>query len=227
MAGLVSGIFANVGGNSAKRDRSDYLNSQTRMGNVFNQSFGFGQGLENRGEATTGQGLQDLGTSGNLFRRLTSGNRAATTEAMAPQINAVESQGDADRRQQAALGTARGGGAAGVNQDAKARRMAQIDNMLFGAQTGAAKELGDIGRTEVGTGLGETGQGIGAVAGAGGLASKAGEMATGSRELSDKLHQQSVQQLSNSFEDLLSGFIGEGTSGQDFLSKIPFIKNLI
>ncbi len=205
MSGLISGIFNNVGGNSAKRDRSDYLNSQERMGNVFNQAFGFGQGLEKQGQATTGQGVQDLGASGNFFRRLMSGNRAATTEAMAPQINAVEAQGDAQRRQQAALGTARGGGLAGTNQQAQNQRMAQIDNMLFGAQTGAAKEVGDIGRTEAGVGLGETGQGIGTVAGAGNLAATAGEMSTKSRELSNQMHRQSVQDLSNSFEDLLSG----------------------
>lgn len=192
-----------IGGSSAKRDRSDYLNSQTRMGNVFNQSFGFGQGLENQGKATTGQGVQDLGQSGNFFRKLMSGNRAATTEAAAPQINAVEAQGDAQRRQQAALGTARGGGAAGVNQDAQAQRNAQIDNMLFGAQTGAAKEVGDIGRMEAGTGLGETGQGIGAVSGAGQLASRAGEMATDSRGLSEKLHRAATNDISGGISSTL------------------------
>jgi predicted Zn-dependent protease len=206
MAGLFTSLVGSgaLGGSSAKRDRSDYLDSQSRMGNVFNQAFGFGQGLENRGTAATGQGMQDLGTSGNFFRRLTSGNRAATTEAMAPQINAVESQGDAERRQQASLGTARGGGAAGVNQDARSRRMAAIDNMLFGAQTGAAKEVGDIGRTEAGVGLGETGQGIGAVSGAGDLAAKAGEESLASRKLSDEMHRQATGDISKGITGTLA-----------------------
>jgi hypothetical protein len=77
--------------------------------------------------------------------------------------------------------------------------------MLFGAQTGAAGELANIGRTEAGIGLGETGQGLTAE----NIGREAEQGAAGlnlqSRELSNVLHQQSVNQLSSAFEDLLSG----------------------
>ena len=216
MSGLISGIAGSLGGSSAKRDRSDYINANERMSNVFNNASGFGNALEKQGQATMASGTADLGTSGNFFRDLMSGNRAATTQAMAPQINAVEAQGDAQRRQQAALGTARGGGAAGVNQQAQNQRMAQIDNMLFGAQTGAAKEVGDIGRTEAGVGLSQTGQGLGFENLAENTAATQGEQAIQSRKLSEDIHQQHVKALSKSFENLLSGILP--TSWLDKLS---------
>ena len=209
MSGIVSGIFNNVGGSSAKRDRSDYLNANQRLSNVFNNAFGFGQTMENAGRTAIGQGQQDLGTSGNYFRQLMA-NRGTAMRALAPQINAANEQGDAQRRQEAALGTARGGGTAGFNQDAAARRTAQINNMLFGAQTGAAGELGNIGRTEAGVGLGETGQGLGAESLASNTAAEQGGLALKSREASEQIHQQHVQQLTNAFMDILSAGVGGG-----------------
>lgn len=211
MAGLFSGVaqaFGHLGGSSAKRDRSDYILGQERLGDVFNRSMGFGKDLYNAGRTATGQGLQDLGTSGNFFRRLTSGNRTATTQAMAPQINAAEQQGDALRRQEANLGTARGGGTAGTNQQMDTNRLAQIDNMLFGAQTGAAGELANVGRTEAGVGLGETGQGLQATGLAGNIAGTGAELAMKSRSLSDELHRQAVTDYSKAFQSLMGGSMG-------------------
>ena len=208
MAGLIKGVaqaFGHLGGSSAKRDRSDYILGQERMGNVFNTTMNQGGQLYNAGRTATGQGLQDLGTSGNFFRRLTSGNRAAGLEAMAPQVNALEQQGDAMRRQEAAMGTARGGGTAGVNQQADTNRLATIDNMLFGAQTGAAGELANIGRTEAGIGLGETGQGLSAENLAGNTATNAAELALESRPLSDEMHRQAVGDYAQAFGSIAGG----------------------
>jgi hypothetical protein len=77
--------------------------------------------------------------------------------------------------------------------------------MLFGAQTGAAGELANIGRTEAGVGLGETGQALSAENLGREAQSTAAEANLKSRDLSNLLHQQSVNQLSGAFEDLLSG----------------------
>src|SRR5215475_7617840 len=108
MAGLISGVaqaFGGLGGSSAKTDRAGFMKNISNLNTLFNTTMGQGGQLYGAGRAATGQGLGDLGTAGNLFRTLASGNRTAVTQAMAPQINAVNAQGDAQRRQEAALGT--------------------------------------------------------------------------------------------------------------------------
>jgi hypothetical protein len=94
-----------------------------------------------------------MGSSLDYWKNLMSGNRATTQQAIAPVANQVQSGADAQKRQQAASGTARGGGTAGVNQQTNDKAMAQIDNMLFGAQTEGAKEVGDLGSKIASTGL--------------------------------------------------------------------------
>lgn len=213
MAGLVkgfTGLFGQLGGSSSKTDRAGFMKNISNLNDIFGTTMNQGGQLYNAGRAATGQGLQDLGTSGNFFRRLASGNRVAATQAMAPQINAATQQADAQRRQEAALGTARGGGTAGLNQTADTNRLASIDNMLFGAQTGAAGELANVGRTEAGIGLGETGQGLTAENIGREAETSAAGLNLSSRELSDKLHRQAVQDYSDAFQSLLSNKKGLG-----------------
>lgn len=222
MAGLVSGIFGNVGGSSAKTDRSNQLTAFSDLKNTFNWALPFGQSQARTGQATTAQGLQNLGQAGSYYGKLASGDRPTALQAIAPQTNAALAQSDAQKRQEAEMGTARGGGTAGLNQQRDTNLMGQIDNMLFGARGAGAQGLAGVGQAESGVGLGQTGQGIQA----GGLAAHAagelGQQALYSRGQSEKIHQQHVNQLSQSFEDLLSGIVPGGSGLEDWLSKVGF-----
>jgi hypothetical protein len=107
-------------------------------------------------------------------------------QAIAPEANAVQAQGDAARRQQAASGTARGGGTAGANQTAKDAEMARIDNALFGVRPGAVAQEQALGTTQMSQGLQFAG--LGATG-----ASNAGSIATSAREQAMKAQAAAIQ----------------------------------
>ena len=140
------GGFMGIGGSGAKTDRSWQSSAAGGLKNLFNWGM-------STGTAATSAGLGDLSSAGGFFKQLMSGNRAATNAAMAPQISTANAQADAQRRQQEASGTARGGGTAAVNQQQQSSKLAQIQNMLFGARTGGASELAKVGSAEAGTGV--------------------------------------------------------------------------
>lgn len=222
MSGLLSGIFSNVGGSSAKTDRSNQLTAFSNLKNTFNWALPFGQQQGRTGTATTATGVQDLGNAGGYFKKLASGDRSTALSAVAPASNAALAQSDAEKRQLADTGTARGGGAIGVNQQRDSDLMAKIDNMLFGARTAGATGEAKVGEAESGVGLGETGQAIQAGHLAAGTAGELGRESLESRGQSEKIHQEHVNQLSQSFEDLLSGLVPSGSQAEDVLSKFGF-----
>jgi hypothetical protein len=131
-----------VGNSSMKRDRQETLSSFTDLHNVFN--FGMSNAT-----AQQGAGAANLNKAGDYYSKLLSGNRPATLQAIAPQTAAINEATDAQRRQQSTSGTARGGGTAVANQTAQDKKMAEIDNLLFGARTDAAKGAERVGQAQV------------------------------------------------------------------------------
>lgn len=150
------GGFMGVGGSSAKTDRGTELKGFGDLANIFNFALPQAKTGAATGAATTAAGTGALGDSLDYWKKLMSGNRATMEQAVAPQTNAVQSQADAAKRNQAASGTARGGGTAGVNQQTNDKAMAQIDNMLFGAQTEGAEETAKVGGQLAQTGVAES-----------------------------------------------------------------------
>ena len=219
MAGLVSGVaqaFGHLGGSSAKTDRGNFLDAQQNMKNVFNWALPFGQQQARTGQATTAQGVSDLGNAGGYFRKLASGDRATALQAVAPASNAALAQSDAQKSELANMGTARGGGAVGVNQQRDTNLMSQIDNMLFGARTAGAQGEAGVGQAEAGVGLGQSGQGIQAGSLASGTAEAMGRQNLYSRQVSDQMHRQAVDDYSKAFGSLmgaLGGIFGGGGGG--------------
>jgi len=212
MAGLISGVgqaFGHLGGSSAKTDRSNQLTAFSDLKNVFNWALPFGQSQARTGQATTAAGTQNLGQAGSYFGKLASGDRPTALQAVAPASNAALAQSDAQKNELANMGTARGGGAVGVNQQRDTNLMSQIDNMLFGARTAGAQGLAGVGQAQAGVGLGETGQGIQAGGLATGAASDLGKQALYSRELSDAMHREAVGDYSNAFGSLMGGDLGK------------------
>ncbi len=104
-------------------------------------------------------GADAISQSLGYFTKLLSGNRPAAQQAIAPEANTALAQSDAQKRQLAAGGTARGGGTAAVNQTRKTATDAEIDNMLFGARADAAKATGALGTSTVGAGTNLAGEG--------------------------------------------------------------------
>jgi len=171
------GGFMGIGGKNSKQQNQAAEGSF----NLFNQNIARGGAASAAGGA-----LQDQGAG--YFQKLASGNRPAMMQAIAPEANAVQSQGDAARRQTAASGTSRGGGTAGANQTQKDAQMAQIDNALFGVRGGAAKETADIGGKQIA-------QGQGNYSIAAGAAGVEGQIATDARKQAAAAQQQIVKDV--------------------------------
>jgi hypothetical protein len=180
VSGFLSG-FLGIGGVNSKQQNASIGNLQ----NLFN--FGL-----NTGQAGTSAGGANLGTAGSYYSNMLSGSRPAVLQAMAPETNTIQARADAQRRQLAATGTARGGGTAGTNQQQQTDVNAAIDNALFAARPAAAKGLTDVGGTQ----LNAANQALGI---AGGAAGDAGKIATGARS-----------QAGQGWQDIFSDIFGFG-----------------
>jgi hypothetical protein len=213
MAGLISGVaqgLGHLGGSSANTDRSNQLTAFSDLKNVYNWALPFGQSQARTGQATTAAGTQNLGQAGSYFGKLASGDRSTALQAVAPASNAALAQSDAEKAQLGNMGTARGGGAIGVNQARDTDLMGKIDNMLFGARTAGAQGEAGVGQAQAGIGLGETGQGLQGAGLASGTASELGREALASRGLSNEMHRQAVGDYSNAFGSLIGGLFPHG-----------------
>ena len=71
------------------------------------------------------------------------------------------------------MGTARGGGVAGTNQQQQTDENAAVDNALFAARPAAAKGTAEIGTARANEGLGLLSTAGGATANAGDIATRA------------------------------------------------------
>lgn len=170
--------FMGIGGKNSKQQNESIGN----LNNLFSFGLDTGKAGVAKGNATTSAGLSGLGDANSYFKNLASGNRTTMMQAAAPEINAVENQSDAARRNAAADGTARGGGTASTNQTAKETTMAQIDNLLFGTRPAAAKEEAATSGKIADVGTAQSGMGIYGLQTAGGAASAAGNIATSARQ---------------------------------------------
>lgn len=137
---------------SAKTDRGNQLAGVQAGWNVFNSGMPLSNTQAKAGQDTTQTGLSNLDTAGGYWKDILSGNRTATMTAAAPAVNAEMAQADAARREQATMGTSRGGGVAAANQQAQSAGRAAIDNDIFNTRPVAAQAVQSIGtaQTQVG-----------------------------------------------------------------------------
>jgi len=155
--------FLGIGGSGAQHNRNINLAAAGNLNNVFNYAMPLGENLAGQGQATTAAGVGDINQSLGYWSKLLSGSRPAMQAAIAPETNAVLSGADASKRQQAAMGTARGGGTAGTNQQLDTTTRATIDNALFGVRPEAAKETGELGAKVAGIGQSELAESLNAL----------------------------------------------------------------
>jgi hypothetical protein len=170
--------FLGIGGSSAKTDRSNTLTSFSQLKNIFNYAMPQAQSAISGGESL-------LSSAGNYFNNLLTGNRSNLQAAAAPETNAALSGADAARRQAGASGTARGGGTAATNANAKSDVMAQIDNALFGVRGKAAEGAAGVGSSIAGIGSNLLGT-------AAGVSSSLGNISSGARATDNSINRQGI-----------------------------------
>ena len=199
------GGFLGIGGSSAKTDRKQTLQGYGDLQNIFNFGMSSGKSQLTAGQGTLGTALTELQGPASYYQKLLSGNRPALLQAIQPAVNAATDQADAQKRQAAASGTARGGGTNATQQQQDTERMAAIDNALASAKGGAAEgearvagETASIGGTELNTALNLLGLGSNA-------ASNLTSASIGSRPTSNAINQQTVSQVTSAIDALLGG----------------------
>lgn len=159
--GLASSIFgAKKANKSIGVDTARTEEGTSDLRNVFNYAMPQGKALMSSGQNDVASGLSTARSGTNVmadplsyYKNIMSGNRTANLQAFAPETNALQQQEAARRRQLAATGTARGGGVASINEEAKTRQMTDINNAIFGARPAAAGAITDIGRGVTSAGL--------------------------------------------------------------------------
>lgn len=200
------GGWLGVGNSSAKTDRSNTL---AGFGDL-NKAFGFGSSTAGAdtttGTATTSSGVDALHSAMGYFRNLLSGGRSSALSAVAPGANAAQAQQDAQRRQIANSGTARGGGVNAVQQQAKDNSDAEVDNALFGVRSQAAGQEAAVGSDLAKVGTTEQGLGLSAEEIASNSANALTKDSIASRMDSYKINKAQQQDVANSIEGILAGF---------------------
>lgn len=162
------GGFLGIGNSSAKTDRANQLAGVNATWNIYNRGLPMFDEAAKAGAATTEKGLSTLDQSKQYWQSLVSGTRPAVNRPQllstaAPAINAITDQSDAARRQQAEMGTARGGGVAPENIQAQSKVMAQTGDILakgataqqedtMAAQAAGAKGLESVGTAQASVG---------------------------------------------------------------------------
>jgi hypothetical protein len=111
-------------------------------------------GLNNIFNFALPQAESSIGPAAAFYKSVLSGNPTAANAAIAPEKNAVAANSDAQRRQAATMGTARGGGTATRQAGQQDADMAKIQNLLFGTRSAAAGESGKLGSSLLATGTG-------------------------------------------------------------------------
>lgn len=160
--GAIVGGFLGLGNSSAKTDRGNQLAGINASWNVFNRGLPMADELSKAGTATTATGLNTLDQAKQYWQSLVSGTRPAINkpQAMAtaaPAINSLTEQADAAKKQQAELGTSRGGGVAEGNQQVGTQVAAKSADILGATglkqqeDTMAATAAGAKGLESVGT----------------------------------------------------------------------------
>lgn len=132
----MSGI---LGGSSASTDRGNQLAGINGSWNVFNAGMPLSQQQSQSGQAGQATATQGLGQSNDFWKSILSGNPTSIAAATAPLTNAAVGQADAAKRQEASMGTARGGGTNEGNQQIESNTRATVNNAVFSALPAAAQ----------------------------------------------------------------------------------------
>lgn len=147
----MGGVFG-LGHSSEKTDRGRMLGGWNAMWDTWSRAIGAFPQLNDTGAAATRSGLTSLDQSGDFWKSILGGDKAATAAAAAPATNAAAGMADQARQQQAQMGTARGGGTAGYNIDAGREAQSDIVTSMLGLAPTAATQLAQTGESTAAVG---------------------------------------------------------------------------
>jgi len=105
------------------------------------------------GASTTAAGVGGMAPALQFLTQLTKGNQSDVNQAIAPEANRIGDSFAAVRNM--ISGQPRGGGKAGVLADSEFKQQGQIADTASQMRTGAAGQLGQLGATLAGVGVGE------------------------------------------------------------------------
>ncbi len=135
--------FLGLFGGAPKWEKQQQQNTFGDLGGLFKSLNSTGSDLTNKGEQTQGAAT-------SFFGKTVAGDRTA----VAPAVNAAVDAGDAANREEAQMGTSRGGGTNADHQQIEAHTRAMIASLLGQNQENAAEGLANIGGQDIGAGLG-------------------------------------------------------------------------
>lgn len=203
MGSPLSAIFSLFSGSGAKTDRKNQLAGYGDLNNVFNFALPNAEAGFKAGSETQKSALSQLSSPEKYYSDLLSGDRSQTLSAVAPTVNAVNAQSDAQKKQIANTGTGRGGGVNAVGQELETNKAGAIDTAVSGAKAGAAQgatrvagETSKIGDSQLSSALNLLGMGERSATA---LTALAGD----SRMTSDALHNEKAQQAATTVSALL------------------------
>jgi hypothetical protein len=203
MGSPLSAIFSLFSGSGAKTDRKNQLAGFGDLNNVFNFALPNAEAGYTAGQATQKDALSQLSSPAKYYSDLLSGNRQQTLSAVAPTVNAANAGADAQKKQIANSGTARGGGVNAVGQQIDTNKNAAVDTAVNQAKQGAAAgatqvagATSKVGDSQLSAALNLLGIGTGA---AKSLTSLAGD----SRAESNDLHNQNANNAATTVSTLL------------------------
>lgn len=204
MGGLVSTLGNLFSPSGVNTDRSKQLEGYGDLSNVFNYGFNTGKSTFGSGIQAEKSGLEQLGGPAAYYQKLLSGNRANALSAVAPTVNAINSQTDAASRQTSSMGTARGGGANASEQAIDQTKQASVNNAITGAREGAAAGAAGVASATAGIGSSMASQAMQLLGLGTHAATSLTSIADQSRELSDKLHHEKSKEAGDLTNQLMS-----------------------
>lgn len=209
------------GGSSAKTDRTTQLKAGSDASGGIDQLkkfatelFGTGTADTKTGLADVKSGLSDTDKASKYYSDILSGDPTKVMAAVAPETKAVSSQVDQATKESVNTGN-RSGGSNAALQDTKFKASGAVGDIIARARGSAAGGLertgaqrSGVGLGEAGIGVSETGLGVGAEGTATGDAVSLYGAAANSRQISQKIHDDAVQQWADLISGLITGFSG-------------------
>ena len=196
--------MCDLGGSGASTDRGQTLKSYGQLNDVFSTLQGYGKKLMGGADTLKTAGATDTGDASKYYSSILGGNPAAVTSAAAPEINAITSEANQQKKQLSEFGN-RSGGKVAASQAISSGTRGAIADTIAKQRSGAAGAKANIGSGETSSGLNSSGQAISAESGAGSVAASSGDLSAKSRELSQKIHDQAVQDWGNAISTILLG----------------------
>lgn len=122
---------------ASKGEKKQESDTFQNLNNLFSSTYSSGVGLGESGKDATG-------TASTFYKGIVKGDRTQ----LAPAVNAAVEGSDAAKRQQAEMGTSRGGGSSSGNQQIEDHTRALISSLMGEAQTSSADKLAAIGSND-------------------------------------------------------------------------------